>query len=250
MATSLEGVLPIDKPAGITSFKLVALLRRLTDVAKIGHAGTLDPFATGVMLLLVGRSYTRLSDRFMASDKEYLATLHLGIETDSHDIEGKQVSTSDLIPSLAAIEETLALFAGWQEQIPPMYSAKKLQGKKLYELARQGIAVERPPSSVFMEPELIAYHYPFLEVRLRCSKGTYVRGLARDLGRRLGCGAHLQKLCRTRSGSISLESCLDGGSLVRGEASLDSLASHWMTIDALSLGEDADLPLSTTLSAY
>lgn len=215
-----EGILIVNKPKGKTSFDLVAMLRKRLGVKKIGHAGTLDPFATGVMIMLVGRNYTRLADQFMAKDKEYLAQLHLGIATDTYDSEGVPKERSDLIPSLEEIQQALKEFQGEIEQIPPMYSAKKFQGKKLYELARKGIEIERRAAKVRLHIEFLCYQYPYLELRVSCSKGTYIRSLAHDLGKRLGCGAHLSELQRTKNGSFSLEDCIDGASILNPEVDI------------------------------
>lgn len=204
------GVLLINKPKGKTSFNLVSLLRKICDVQKIGHAGTLDPFASGVMVLLVGKDFTRLSDRFLLQDKEYEATLRLGIRTDSYDCEGKVLETSPVVPTKDSVLKVLSSFQGSLLQTPPMFSAKKIQGKKLYELARKGIEIPRPPSQVHVQITLLSYEYPFLKVHVACSKGTYIRSLAEDIGKALGCGAHLSDLVRTRSGSFSLDECFDG----------------------------------------
>ncbi len=212
----IEGILIVDKPKGKTSFSLVADLRKSLGVKKIGHAGTLDPFATGVMVMLIGRRYTRLSDHFLTNDKEYLAQVYLGKSTDTYDCDGQVVGESSLIPSLQEIEESLKSFQGEIEQIPPMFSAKKINGKKLYELARKGQVVERKPVKVFLHTELVAYQYPFLELRVSCSKGTYIRSIANDLGFKLNCGAHLSGLIRTRSGTYQLKDSMDG-SLIRQE---------------------------------
>lgn len=209
----LEGVLLVDKPQGRTSFSLIQSLRRLTGIRKIGHAGTLDPFATGVMVMLIGREYTRLSDKLLLQDKEYLAEVSLGVSTDTFDCDGKIVARSKKIPSMAKVEEALAYFQGEIEQIPPMYSAKKINGKKLYELARRGEEVERSPAVVHVSSTLLAYHYPYLSIKVACSKGTYIRSIAHELGQHLGCGAHLSQLKRTRSGQFSIEDCLDGNLL-------------------------------------
>lgn len=214
-----SGIILIDKPAGIPSFRLVSQLRRLTGVRKIGHAGTLDPFATGLMVLLVGRSYTRLSDTFLTNDKEYLAQIHLGVATDSYDCDGSCTAESDRVPSRLEVEAAIDHFQGVTEQRPPIYSAKKVAGRKMYELARKGIEVERKAVPVEMAIELLDYDYPTLSVRVRCSKGTYIRSFGHDLGERLGCGAHLRALRRLRSGPFSIESALDGERL--NAASLD-----------------------------
>ena len=185
---SPEGILLVNKPKGQTSFSLVAILRRVLNVKKIGHAGTLDPFATGVMVMLVGRNYTRLSDQFLLKDKEYVARLRLGIATDTFDCEGEIRSESDYIPSLQEIHAAIAYFQGEFEQIPPMFSAKKVNGKKLYELARKGIEIERTPVKIRATTELVSYNYPYLEFRVTCSSGTYIRSIGHDLGCMLKCG--------------------------------------------------------------
>lgn len=208
-----EGIVPIDKPSGKTSFSLVQALRKLTRIKTIGHAGTLDPLASGVMILLIGREFTRQADHFIHQDKEYEAVLRLGEETTTYDAEGEVTRTSDLIPTLAEVQEAIAHFQGTLQQLPPMHSAKKIQGKKLYELARKGIEIDRPLVQVTLTTTLTDYSYPEIALRVSCSKGTYIRSIAHDLGQRLGCGAHLTKLVRTRCGPYSLQDCLDGNKL-------------------------------------
>ncbi len=208
-----EGILLVDKPQGRTSFSLIRALRKLTGIKKIGHAGTLDPFATGVMVMLVGREYTRLSDKLLVQDKEYLANVCLGVSTDTYDCDGKVVARSKKDPSADEIRPILAKFQGEIEQIPPMFSAKKVRGKKLYELARKGEVIERRPAKVHVNTECISYTYPNLTLRIACSKGTYIRSIAHEIGELLGCGAHLSQLNRTRSGTFSLEECVDGNLL-------------------------------------
>jgi tRNA pseudouridine55 synthase len=210
----IEGILLVNKPRGKTSFSLVSALRKMVGIRKIGHAGTLDPFATGVMVMLIGKNYTRLSDQLLTQDKEYLAQAHLGIATDTYDCEGKPTATSGAIPTREQIEEALQQFQGEIDQQPPMYSAKKIQGKKLYELARKGKTIDRPSAKVWVHTELVDYDYPLLTLKITCSKGTYIRSLAHDLGSLLGCGAHLSALKRLRSGLYRLEECLDGEQLI------------------------------------
>jgi tRNA pseudouridine55 synthase len=212
-APPTEGILLVNKPVGKTSFSLVGVLRRLLNVKKIGHAGTLDPFATGVMVMLIGKNYTRLSDSFLNCDKEYIATVHLGIDTDSHDCDGQITSRSDIIPKMEQVVKALESFQGEVEQVPPMFSAKKKDGKKLYELARKGVTIERQPVKIILKTELICYNYPNIEIKVQCSKGTYIRTIAYDLGKILGCGAHLSALKRTRSGNFRLDECLEGSLL-------------------------------------
>lgn len=205
-----SGILLVDKPKNKTSFSLVGALRRLFKVKKIGHAGTLDPFATGVMVMLIGKQYTTLSDQFLGADKEYLATVRLGIETDSYDSEGKILQENGAIPSGDDLKLALKSFQGNVLQVPPMFSAKKKNGKKLYELARKGISIEREPVLVTIETTLIHFEYPYIKLKIKCSKGTYIRSIANDLGKLLGCGAHLSDLQRVRSGAFHLDQCLDG----------------------------------------
>lgn len=208
-----EGLLLVNKPIGKTSFSLVAALRKRIGVKKIGHAGTLDPFASGLMVLLVGKNYTRQSHQFLGQDKEYTAELMLGVTTDTYDCEGRVILTCDKVPSKAEIEDVIQQFQGEIEQIPPMYSAKKVNGQKLYLLARKGKTIERSPVKIKVCIEFIEYAYPFLKINISCSKGTYIRSLAYDIGVKLGVGAHLTALQRTRSGNFFLHQCLDGREL-------------------------------------
>ncbi|MBY0528666.1 MAG: tRNA pseudouridine(55) synthase TruB [Rhabdochlamydiaceae bacterium] len=210
----ITGILPLNKPAGKTSFAMVALLRKATGIQKIGHAGTLDPFATGVMVMLIGKEFTKLSDQFLHQDKEYHAKLHLGIATDTYDCDGQVIATSSTLPTLAEIEEALLGFQGTILQTPPMFSAKKVAGKKLYELARKGITIEREPVPVTLRTTILNYAYPYLEIHVHCTKGTYIRTLAHEIGLQLNCGAHLCALTRTRSGTITLDTCCDGSQIL------------------------------------
>jgi tRNA pseudouridine55 synthase len=232
----IEGILPICKSKFQTSFNLVSILRKLTNIRTIGHAGTLDPFAEGVMILLIGKRFTKQSNHFLNQDKEYLATIHLGITTDSYDTEGQITAQSSLIPNLAEVENALLKFQGTILQTPPMFSAKKVQGKRLYELARKGVTIERQASSVTLHIELIDYSYPHLKLKVRCSKGTYIRSLAYDIGIELTCGAHLSALTRTRSGSFALEDCCEGARLMEtGYHWISFLKNH--TQDGSRVGE-------------
>ena len=205
-----EGVLLVDKPRGKTSFSLVTALRRLTRIEKIGHAGTLDPFATGLMVMLIGKNFTRLSQDYLCQDKEYECKLLLGTSTDSYDCDGQTTATSTLIPTLSEIEKALSSFQGTIQQIPTMFSAKKVDGKKLYELARKGIEIERKPVEVTLKTTLLDYAYPYLSLNVACSKGTYVRSIAHDRGNLLGCGAHLSELRRLRSGNFHIKDSING----------------------------------------
>lgn len=226
---SVEGILLVDKPLGKSSFSLVGRLRKILGVKKIGHAGTLDPLATGVMVMLVGRSFTKLSDKLLAEDKEYLAELQLGEATDTFDREGVVTERSSYRPTLQEVEEAIAKFRGEIEQIPPMYSAKKVGGKKLYTLARSGIEVERKSVRVRVEAKLLSYSYPKLAIEVSCSKGTYIRSIADELGRLLNSFAHLSSLRRLQSGSYRIEECIDGSRLFGDNASRDEIVQNLKT---------------------
>lgn len=208
-----KGILLVDKAQGSTSFRLVSLLRRITKIDKIGHSGTLDPFATGLMVLLIGREFTKRSDEFLGMEKEYEATIHLGIATDTYDVEGQIISRSETIPTPKEIELAIQTFQGTILQVPPMFSAKKVQGKKLYELARKGIEIQRQPVQVQLQTRLLRYQYPELSIHVVCSKGTYIRSLAHDLGHLLGVGGHLSSLRRLRSGTFHLEEAIPQSAL-------------------------------------
>ncbi len=208
-----HGILLVNKPLNKSSFYLVYLLRKLTGIQKIGHAGTLDPLATGVMVMLIGKTYTTKSDFFLNDDKEYEVTVQLGASTTTYDLEGDVVNQSQLdadqTPTLKQVEEALTHFQGECEQTPPMFSAKKLDGKRLYELARKGVEVERKAQKVTLHTHLVRYNYPELTLFVRCSKGTYIRSIAHDLGIQLGCFGHVKTLTRVRSGRFKIDECLD-----------------------------------------
>ncbi len=205
-----EGILLVDKPQGRTSFSLIRSIRHITGIKKVGHAGTLDPFATGVMILLLGRDYTKLADKLLLADKEYLATVYLGVTTDTYDCDGKITARSKKKPTCSQVEKVVSQFQGELEQTPPMYSAKKVKGEPLYKLAREGIEIDRLPCKVQVCITILRYEYPYLKLLVSCSKGTYIRSLAHDIGEKLGSGAHLTQLQRTRSGCYSLDECMDG----------------------------------------
>lgn len=217
-----EGILLIDKPTGCSSFAMVAKARKRLQVKKIGHGGTLDPFASGLLVLLVGRAYTKRASEFLDGDKEYKAGLLLGIATDTFDPEGIHTHTSQHIPSLSDVLEVIASFQGVQEQVPPMFSAKKIGGKRLYELARAGKVIERAPVSVKIAIQQVSYNYPNLDFVVRCSKGTYIRSLADDIGKALGCFAHLASLRRTRSGPFLIADACSVDLLQNPESSLET----------------------------
>jgi tRNA pseudouridine55 synthase len=202
----MDGILVVDKPQGCTSHDVVDFIRKKFGLKKVGHAGTLDPMATGVLVILIGKC-TKSSNFFLSADKEYDATLMLGATSDTGDAWGrveKAVSSEGI--DKKEIEEAFNKFTGEIEQVPPSYSAVKFKGKKLYELARLGINVKVEPRKVSIK-ELNIYKISMPEVSftVTCSKGTYIRQLACDIGSALGCGAHLSRLRRTRSGEFTVK---------------------------------------------
>jgi len=204
-----EGLLIIDKPRGLTSAEVVARVRRLTRSARVGHAGTLDPQAEGVLLICLGKG-TKITQFLHELPKTYRATLRLGVRTDTRDATGKVVAVravGALDPG--SVGAVLSTFQGWIEQIPPMYSALKRQGQRLYTLARQGIEVERHARRVCIHRmALHAFTPDTLTLEVECSSGTYIRVLADDIGEQLGCGAHLAELRRTAVGSFTERAAL------------------------------------------
>ena len=204
-AKELDGVLLIDKPSAHTSHDVVARLRGILRMKRIGHAGTLDPMATGLLVILVGKA-TRISQYLMSVDKEYTGTIKLGASTNTQDAEGEVLETRP-VPELSEADVRAALngFLGDQYQMPPMFSAIKIAGKPLYKSARAGEEVEREPRFIrISQYDLTRWASPELDFRVLCTKGTYVRTLAHDLGQRLGCGAHLSALRRISSGNLNV----------------------------------------------
>ncbi|MBU0972628.1 MAG: tRNA pseudouridine(55) synthase TruB [Proteobacteria bacterium] len=207
-----DGILAIDKPEGISSAGVVARVKRVLGVKKIGHTGTLDPFATGVLLIALQKA-TRISRFFLAGTKHYTARVTLGIETDTQDCTGRIVSEAapEVVGAISPedVLRTVALFAGSQEQIPPSFSALKHKGQPLYKLARQGEMIQKPPRSIqiytISVPDM---RLPEFTLDVHCSGGTYIRSLANDIGKKLGCGAHLSGLRRTQSGAFGLGNAL------------------------------------------
>lgn len=193
-----EGILLIDKPSGMTSHDVVDRVRRKLRMKRIGHAGTLDPNATGLLIILVGKA-TKTSQYLMSLNKVYEGTLKLGEATDSHDIEGEVVEEHE-VPDLTEeeITEYIESFIGDQYQTPPMFSAKKIKGVPLYKMARKGKTVEREPRFIRVSSfKLLNFDLPYVSFVMECSKGTYVRTISHDLGQKIGCGAHLTALRRT-----------------------------------------------------
>lgn len=205
----VHGVLNINKPAGMTSHDVVDAVRKILGVRRVGHTGTLDPQATGVLPLCVGRA-TRIAQFLTQADKEYLMTLRLGVTTDTLDAAGKETGrVEDIRVRREDLLAILPRFVGEIQQVPPIFSAKKYRGERLYRLARRGEKVERPPVAVRVHGlELLEFTPPFVRLRATCSKGTYARSLCDDIGRALGCGGHLHALTRTRSGRFSLDGIL------------------------------------------
>jgi tRNA pseudouridine55 synthase len=231
----VNGVLVVDKPGGITSFDVVASVRRALGERRVGHTGTLDPMATGVLPICVGEA-TKLVPFLMSGDKEYEAELRLGVTTDSLDATGAVTSETDpATVARADVERELAAFVGAIRQRPPMHSALRVGGKRLYELARQGLEVEREPRIVLVHAiELLSYEAPLVRLRVRCGKGTYIRSLAADLGTALGVGAHLTALCRTRVGPFGLACAV----------ALDTVGPGTLLMTpAMALADHATVPL-------
>jgi tRNA pseudouridine55 synthase len=199
-------VLNVNKPAGWTSFDAVKRIRGITKVRKVGHAGTLDPFATGVLLVCTGKATKQVSE-LMGLTKEYVAEIELGKTTDTFDGTGTFLSESEPKGvTQTQIESICRTFQGEQLQTPPMFSAVKVNGQRLYKLAREGRTAERQPRKILVhEIQLLSYHNPLFSVRVTCSKGTYLRALAHDMGEELGCGAYLRNLVRTRIGDYRVE---------------------------------------------
>ncbi len=202
----MDGILVVDKPQGCTSHDVVDFIRKKFGIKKAGHAGTLDPMATGVLVILIGK-YTKSSNSFLGADKEYDATLILGAISDTGDAWGRiEKSSTPRELTDKEIEEAFKKFLGAIEQVPPAYSAVKFKGRKLYEFARRGIEVKLEPRKVVIK-ELEIYKMDGQEVSFRttCSKGTYIRQLCMDIGKELGCGAYLSRLRRTRSGEFTVK---------------------------------------------
>jgi tRNA pseudouridine55 synthase len=233
----LSGILSVEKGPGVTSFQVVARLRRLLRAPKIGHGGTLDPEATGVLPILIGEA-TKLTPYLADLDKEYLAVVRLGVTTTTQDMTGEVLEVRPVAGvDRRALETTLARFVGSISQIPPMYSALRRGGRRLYELAREGVTVDREPRQIVVHAiTLEAMDPPLLTLRIRCGKGTYVRTLAADIGAALGCGGSLASLARTRVGPYTLAD-----------------AVSWAELEAARTGEalwTRVLPSDSALGAY
>ncbi len=205
----INGILLIDKPEGISSAKAVAKVKRLLNVKKVGHAGTLDPFATGLLICCINQA-TKVAEKFLHGNKTYQATLRLGIETDTQDLTGNIISQTE-VPEISSeqIVEVFKSFEGETEQIPPMFSAVKHQGMPLYKLARRGIVVEKPARKItIFNLEILEISLPEIRFTVKCSSGTYIRTLAADIGKKLGCGAHLIALRRIESSNFHISQAI------------------------------------------
>ena len=205
--SGFEGILLVDKPSGITSHNIVDRLRKKLNMKKIGHAGTLDPLATGLMIMLIGKA-TKVSQFLISLDKAYEGIFKLGEETDSQDSDGQVVNKKGLPENLSAemIEDVMKEFLGDQYQTPPMFSAKKINGVPLYKMARKGKTVDREPRVIRInELSLRGWNSPEGQFYMECSKGTYVRTVFHDLGQKLGCGGHLTSLRRTKINDFTIE---------------------------------------------
>lgn len=255
MPQDLFGFLNIYKPVGMTSHDVVAVLRRVTKIRQIGHTGTLDPFAQGVLPICIGKA-TRLIE-YLPDDKEYLATVQFGSATTTYDIEGEKTFTSDR--KISATDIDLKPFEGEIEQLPPIYSAIKVNGKKLYEYAREGKEVEIKPRKVTIEKiELKSFDEQTqqAEILIKCSKGTYIRSIAHDLGQNLGVGAHLIKLIRTQAGKFRVENAvqLDGINVKEnlinplGMFDLPILKVNDEELERIRHGVSIEIPPNTTIS--
>ncbi|MDR3112149.1 MAG: tRNA pseudouridine(55) synthase TruB [Elusimicrobiota bacterium] len=205
----ISGAILIDKPFGITSFQTVSKIRKILNVKKCGHCGTLDPLATGLLIVLIGKS-VKLQDSFMKKDKVYSCSFLLGTTTNSGDLDGKTTSQKSFSHiTLKDVQKSALKFTGEILQIPPMFSALKYKGKKLYELARKGIEVKRTPRKITVHYfSITSYNDGIAEAKIKCSSGTYIRSLAQDLGNDLGCGAVVKSLRREKIGNFDIKDSL------------------------------------------
>ena len=219
---SPSGFLLIDKPVGPTSHDVVDMVRRILRTRKVGHAGTLDPFASGLLIIAVGAMTKQLSN-FVGLDKAYEATLRFGASSDTMDRTGTIEQKECAAITQAHLETILSEFRGEISQVPPMYSAKKIGGQKLYELAREGKVVERQPVRVTIhELEIVSFAWPVVVIRTRVSSGTYIRALADDIGNAIGCGAYLEELRRTAIGPYRVERAVQPKDLTAADLFIDA----------------------------
>lgn len=227
------GVFLIDKPVGPSSFRIVQLMRRALQVKKVGHTGTLDPFASGLLIVCVGRPATRMISQLMAGDKVYEAVLRLGVETDTQDTEGNIISQKPVgLLTASDVEECLSKYRGEQLQAPPAFSAVKHKGKPLYHYARKGVMIEKEPRPIFVdELRCLSLEAEQMVIRVRCGKGTYIRTLASDIGKTLGCGAHLTALRRLENGLFKVDDALPGAMLENKEEARTALLANYLSVE-------------------
>jgi len=246
------GILPIHKPAGWTSHDVVAFVRKRYKYPKVGHSGTIDPFGTGLLLLCVGPA-TKLAPHLADLSKRYRVTVRLGVTTDTYDMTGKAVSTAEVPPEVAdRIGPTIMKFVGEHDQVPPMYSAIKIKGKPMYELARQGITVTLPPRRIkIYEIVMGEIKLPRFSFEVQCGPGMYVRSLAHDVGQNLGCGAAVEDLARIRIGDLTLDRAVDPKQLPAQPVMLspDQLLTAWpkVRLGELEAGFVAGHPISLSV---
>ncbi len=205
----IDGILKVDKPSGPTSHDVVDRVRFVANTRRVGHAGTLDPFASGLLLMGIGKG-TRMLEYLTHQSKVYDVVMRLGITTDTFDRQGRIIEEKNVFPSIDEVEEALKSFVGEYDQVPPVYSSKKYKGKKLYELARQGKIIRLPPKKVKIERlEIFEIEFPYVHFKVEVSEGTYIRALCRDVGWKLGCGAIAQELRRESIGKFTLQDAID-----------------------------------------
>ncbi len=234
---ALDGILLIDKPYGCSSFDVIRRLKRHFGIAKLGHAGTLDPLATGLLIVVLGKA-TKFSQALMCGIKEYTGVIQLGVKTSTYDREGDIIEThpTDNI-NLQTVEKTMHSFLGDQYQEAPMFSAKKLDGVPLYKLARKGKDIKRKPNFItIFQFDASQYEDAHVHFHVRCSKGTYIRSLAYDLGEKIGCGGHLAALRRIKSGDFSIEQTIELNKLLEN-GSLELLKEHIIPLSQLHLNK-------------
>ncbi len=240
------GFINVNKPSGMTSHDVVSFLRRNLKIKKIGHTGTLDPMANGVLPIAVGDA-TRLI-QYLSDDKEYVATVKFGVSTDTYDKEGEIVSTSDKIVEQAELDDALNQFRGEILQKPPIYSALKKNGKKLYEYAREGKEVEIEARKVTIEKlDLLSLENNVAKLRVKCSKGTYIRSIAHDLGEVLGCGAHLIGLTRTIAGDFKIENSIELSTIENSENKenfIENPLNYFSNLEKVELNKNEYLKVS------
>lgn len=232
-----DGVILIDKEKGITSFDVVRKVKKLLNIQKVGHTGTLDPLATGLLPICVGRG-TKAVNYLINDNKEYIAEIKLGENTDTYDREGTTIETFNCEVSKSQFQETIDKFCGEIYQMPPKYSALKINGKRMYELARSGYEFEIPERKITIyEIELLEFKFPYATISVKCSKGTYIRSLAYDIGKSLGCGGHIYNLRRISSGQFNIDKAIDinSCSLEDFEENIIPIEKLFMNIECIFL---------------